>query len=277
MRPVISLLALTLPSLASSSSGPDSGSQVPITQSSSDEYVCQHPPYKIQLVSSSPLVIYIKDFLTKAERDHLREVSKSTFRRSAVSHNSGSSSSHRTSKSTYLKSADDPIVQCIESRALLFQGHDVLPSQLEPLQLVRYTSQKEYYRLHTDWFDHNDAYKLAINGGNRISSFFAYVYVRNDTTGGGTNFPLINPPRDEKWCDVLDCDEPWEKGVTFRPVEGNAIYWENMYPDGSGKGDHRTVHAGLPVTSGDKIGMNIWTRQVPIGEDARAAYPSRYK
>lgn len=189
-----------------------------------------------------------------------------------MSAKSGSSSSHRTSKSTYLKSENDPVVQCIESRALLFQGHDVLPSQLEPLQLVRYTSQKEYYRLHTDWFDNNPAYKLSINGGNRISSFFAYVYVRNDTTGGGTNFPLINAPRSEKWCDVVDCDAPWDTGVTFKPVEGNAIYWENLWPDGSGKGDHRVVHAGLPVTSGDKIGMNIWTRQVPIGEEARAGF-----
>ena len=96
------------------------------------------------------------------------------------------------------------------------------PSQLEPLQLVHY-SPGEHYGLHTDWFVNNLAYKLSINGGNRLSSFFAYVHVRNDTTGGGTNFPLINAPRDEKWCHVVDCDEPWDKGVTFRPVEGNAI------------------------------------------------------
>jgi len=38
------------------------------------EYTCQHPPYKIQLVSSSPLVLYIRDFLTEAERAHLKSI-----------------------------------------------------------------------------------------------------------------------------------------------------------------------------------------------------------
>lgn len=295
MRPNLTLLAaLTLPacSLASSSSDTNSDQQIPIksTTANSDEYVCQHPPYKIHLVSTSPLVIYIRDFLTESERAHLKEVgNKNTFRRSAVlsssssSKKSGSASqgAHRTSRSTYLKSEDDPVVRCIESRALEFQGHDVHRDQLEPLQLVRYSSEKEYYRLHTDWFTAGptgreaEPYKLAVNGGNRRSSFFAYVYVRNDTTGGGTNFPLVNAPRNQeegegKWCDIINCDEPWDKGVTFRPVEGNAIYWENLLSDGSG--DHRTVHAGLPVTSGDKIGMNIWTRQALIGEDARKGF-----
>lgn len=92
--------------------------------------------------------------------------------------------------------------------------------------------------------------------------------VSNDTTGGGTNFPVLDAPRDERWCEVVDCDEPWENGVTFRPVEGNAVYWENVLPV-SGVGDERTLHAGLPVVTGEKIGMNIWTRQAPLGEDIR--------
>ena len=41
----------------------------------SDDYSCTHPPYKVHLVSKSPLVIYITDFLTQAERDHLVEAS----------------------------------------------------------------------------------------------------------------------------------------------------------------------------------------------------------
>ena len=65
----------------------------------------------------------------------------------------------------------------------------------------------------------------------------------------------------------MDCDEQWENGVTFLPVEGNAIYWENL--DAQGRGDERTLHAGLPVTGGGKIGMNIWTRQGEVGEEVR--------
>lgn len=136
---------------------------------------------------------------------------------------------------------------------------------MEPLQLVKY-GVGEQYKFHTDWFTNPDN-AIASVGGNRISSFFAYVYVSNDTTGGGTNFPILDAPKDERWCRVLDCDEPYENGVTFRPIEGNAVYWENLFPNGVG--DERMLHAGLPVTTGQKIGMNIWTRQAPLSEDIR--------
>ena len=45
--------------------------QVPVV---GDNYVCEHPPYKIHIVSRSPLVIYIVDFLTASERAHLKAV-----------------------------------------------------------------------------------------------------------------------------------------------------------------------------------------------------------
>lgn len=159
-------------------------------------------------------------------------------------------------------------MECIEERALIFQGLSVpSSSHLEPLQLVKY-GPDEHYHLHNDWFP--SAQVAAATGGNRKSSFFAYVYARNDTTGGGTNFPYLDAFKgtvDEKWCGIVDCDEPYEKGVTFRPVEGNAVYWENLRD--YGKGDQRTLHAGLPVTSGEKIGLNIWTREGPLSQEVR--------
>ncbi len=170
----------------------------------------------------------------------------------------------RTSQSTSV--ARDDVVRCIEDRALSFQGYDVPRAHLEPLQLVKYAAGERYH-FHTDWFT-DPAHATAALGGNRLSSFFAYVSVSNVTTGGGTNFPLLEAPRDGRWCRVVDCDELWENGVTFRPVEGNAVYWENLLP-GGGRGDQRVLHAGLPVTRGSKIGMNIWTRQAPLGEDVR--------
>lgn len=38
------------------------------------EYVCTHPPYKVHMISKSPLVVYIVDFITPAERSHLLEM-----------------------------------------------------------------------------------------------------------------------------------------------------------------------------------------------------------
>lgn len=225
---------------------------------------CVHPPYKVFKVSSSPLIVYLQDFLTPEERAHLKETSESRFRGSVVAGESGAERSGvRTSQSTDVDR--DAIVQCIEQRALDFQGFDAHASQLEPLQLVKY-GPGEQYSFHTDWLM-DPQYSTSFNGGNRLTSFFVYVYVSNDTTGGGTNFPHVTPPRDKRWCGLIECDEPYANGVTFRPVEGNAVFWENLTP--AGMGDPRTEHAGLPVTSGEKIGMNIWTRQVPLSEDVR--------
>lgn len=100
-----------------------------------------------------------------------------------------------------------------------------------------------------------------------MSSFFVYVSVSDDIVGGGTQFPLLNAPRDEKWCGAVSCDSGWEEGVVFRPVERNAVFWRNMVPVGGGAGkgkmvgDQRVLHAGMPVMRGSKLGMNIWTRE----------------
>ncbi|OAA62854.1 Prolyl 4-hydroxylase, alpha subunit [Niveomyces insectorum RCEF 264] len=248
-------------------------------------FVCQHPPYQPLLVSASPLVIYIKNFLTPQERLHLYTASQGKFSQSAVAaagtaedgDGGGSLASRhgaRTSQSAYIPR--DAVVHCIEERAAVFQGYDVAREQLEPLQLVKY-GPGEQYRFHTDWLARDSvkaAHATADNGGNRLSSFFVYVHLHENntdtTTGGGTNFPLLHAPRDERWCaeQLVNCDEPWDNGVTFRPVPGHAVFWRNLHPE-DGHGDYRTLHAGLPVSTGEKIGMNIWTRQGPLNEEAR--------
>jgi prolyl 4-hydroxylase len=39
-----------------------------------NDFDCTHPPYKSHLLSKSPLVIYIENFVTDAERLHLQEL-----------------------------------------------------------------------------------------------------------------------------------------------------------------------------------------------------------
>lgn len=264
-----------------------------VLSSDSSAYTCQHPPYQAHLVSSSPLVIYLPGFITPEECAHLTAATRDTFADSAVADKlkTDGRAIHkvRTSQSTNVPR--DKVVQCIEERALLFQGlfgqhqHD----RLEPLQLVKY-GPAQHYHYHTDWFT-DGVHATAAKGGNRVSSFFAYVHVSGTNAteaapeaataaeggqkggrkstgkllGGGTNFPLLTAPAGSEWCTFIDCDEPWERGVTFRPVQGNAVYWDNLLPRAEGEatrtGDPRTLHAGLPVVSGEKIGMNIWTRE----------------
>lgn len=49
--------------------GSANASQKPITH----EYVCEHPPYTVSLVSKSPLVAYLHNFIAPSERAHLQE------------------------------------------------------------------------------------------------------------------------------------------------------------------------------------------------------------
>ncbi|KAJ6441812.1 2og-fe oxygenase family protein [Purpureocillium lavendulum] len=223
--------------------------------------------------------MYLEGFLSAEERSHLQDLANGHFQHSAVAAGAaGSSAIHavRTSQSTTIPR--DSLVRCIEDRALALQGFDTPPSHLEPIQLVKYGPTQDYH-YHTDWFTDAAAHATAAQGGNRASSIFAYVRTagsNNDNsssvlTGGGTNFPLLDVPlRDERWCRFVDCDDEYERGVTFRPVAGNAIYWENLVRDGAAtRGDQRTLHAGLPVVSGEKVGMNIWTREAPLPPGVR--------
>lgn len=83
------------------------------------------------------------------------------------------------------------------------------------------------------------------------------VYLKGDCVGGGTSFPKLERPQARQWCEFIECDEKGVEGVVFKPRAGSAVFWENF--DGEGRGYKETVHAGMPVIDGQKIGLNIWS------------------
>lgn len=153
---------------------------------------------------------------------------------------------------------DDPVVSCIEQRAVDFQGYMPL-SRLEDIQVVKY-AVGDHFRPHFDWF--------AGMTNPRVSTFFVYLAcdgedgMGGECEGGATQFPHYSGAFSRRWCEegFVDCeDDSGVGGVAFRPVAGNAVFWENLYPNGTG---HPGVwHAGMPVKSGRKVGMNILTRR----------------
>jgi len=52
--------------------GDSNNDQSVLTNSDESDYVCQHPPYTAQIISTSPLIIYLYNFTTPDERKHLR-------------------------------------------------------------------------------------------------------------------------------------------------------------------------------------------------------------
>ncbi|KAF7121904.1 hypothetical protein CNMCM5793_009458 [Aspergillus hiratsukae] len=233
------------------------------------------PAYRIHLLSRNPLVIYIEGFLTPTEADHLVDISVGKYTPSIIYNGQTSRLDPSTRLSDRALLDRNPTVRCIEARARAFQGWRP-HLYIERMWAQRYNASG-HYKHHYDW-----AGSVA-RGGDRATTFM--VYLDGNCTGGGTNFPRLRMPVDTRWCRFLECreeDEPEPQsgdgdgdkthktktrargageGITFRPIKGNAIFWENLRPDGTGYPE--TWHAALPVTSGTKVGLNIWSWYQP--------------
>lgn len=133
-------------------------------------------------------------------------------------------------------------------RAAEFQGFES-SRQIENLQATRYTEGQEF-RAHRDW-------RTSLSNGlaDRTSTFFAILDA--NCSDCGTVFPYLKynwEDEDDRICQYVECGK---ESMEIKAVAGNAVFWRNVHPDGTGH--NLTVHAGLPVSSGRKIGLNIWT------------------
>ncbi|KAI9045479.1 oxidoreductase, 2OG-Fe(II) oxygenase family [Aspergillus affinis] len=222
--------------------------------------------YRVHLLARDPLVIYIENFVSGEEADEIVEMSKTNYTPSILYNGSASivDPSRRLSDRALLPRT--PAIRCLEARARAFQGWR--PNlYIERMWAQRYNASGHYTH-HYDW-----AGSVA-RGGDRASTFM--VYLGAECTGGGTNFPRLRKPRDTRWCEFIECDESGynevageegqeggekkgtrREGITFKPIKGNAIFWENLRADGSGYPE--TWHAAEPVTEGTKFGLNIWS------------------
>ena len=256
-------------------------------------------PYKTTLVSLDPLVIYIQDLITPTEITSLLHAAEPAFAPSEVTkYGRALRTADRTSSSAGLP-RDNPAVVCVLARAREFMGTMLRDGwdEMGPVQLVRYRAGQRF-NTHYDWYDvPRWANDNSPRTWNRVASFFAIL--QDNCTDGETHFPHIKgisapSPFGEKMWDgrraedaigedggaageeeVAQRDEAltsqkqgktlpfWREhedgGLAFRPVAGNAIFWVNLFPNGTG--DERTLHAGLPLGEGLKTAMNIWPRQ----------------
>lgn len=123
-----------------------------------------------------------------------------------------------------------------------------------------------HYAHHYDW-------AAASKQSRRVSTFM--VYLSAECLGGGvsnsynqhcqqrlttfqTNFPRLQMPTDQRWCEFIECDsDPTREGVTFKARKGAAVFWMNFNHES--RGYKETIHAGMPVTRGTKVGLNIWS------------------
>lgn len=191
---------------------------------------------KLSKVSTDQAQIYVlDDFASAAECDEMVEVISRNLRPSTVTLDRGDGY-FRTSSTSDLSLLDDPTVAAMDEKIARTLGIRVAYS--EGIQAQRYDLGQEF-KAHTDYFEPGTAEYLehAARTGNRTWTFM--VYLNEGMQGGSTKF-----------CNI---------DREFFPKKGQAVVWNNLYPDGTPNPD--TLHHGMPVTHGHKTIITKWFRE----------------
>ncbi|KAM3548314.1 hypothetical protein MY1884_009231 [Beauveria asiatica] len=213
-----------------------------------DSFQCLPQPYTIEILSVDPFVIYINDFLSEYEIQYLLEYASAQEHHEDIDMQTNSASLRLAWRNRGNV--------CIAERMKSLLGN-VQHLEIEPIRIIQYEGEQKL-QVHYDWFPGNrtDAspagHPNRVN--NRLGSIFAYL--EDDCDGGETYFPEIRGVAETADGRKFSRTESGE-GLLVKPLRGNAVFWNNLHSDGSG--DVRTAHAGLPVTRGRKIGINIWS------------------
>lgn len=179
-----------------------------------------------------------ENIITEAEQKYILEKAEPSFSRSSVVGTEGPSES-RTSETTWIDKGD-PIVGPMMKRICDQFGVPVENS--ESLQIVKYKPGTYYKEHHDSCCDDTDACKkFAGNSGQRILTVL--VYLNDNFEAGETHFPTL-----EKKLKA----QP-RGAVVFHPM--SKAHPEACHP--------KALHAGLPVSSGEKYICNIWIREKP--------------
>lgn len=127
------------------------------------------------------------------------------------------------------------------TRARIAKAAGFLPQSLEQTNVLHYSTGQEFRR-HYDFLD------PALPGhvpelqkfGQRVATFL--VYLNEDYVGAETEFGLLDKQ--------------------FRCPTGGALYFHNV--DSSLVPNRRTLHAGLPPSTGEKWLLSQWIRGRPL-------------
>jgi prolyl 4-hydroxylase len=146
---------------------------------------------------------------------------------------------YRNSEGMFFALGETPFIAALDARFSRIMNSPV--DHGEGLQVLRYGPGTRY----TPHFDflvpRNEASEQSLRrSGQRVSSLVAYL---NDVAvGGETTFP--------------------HAGLSVCPQRGNAVYFE--YCNGRGHVDAASLHAGAPVTDGEKWAVTKWMRERPF-------------
>lgn len=190
--------------------------------------------YDIALLCTAPRVVLVENFLTDSECDHLIKSSVESLQRAqVVDIHTGQNyiDNVRTCSNTWL--SEDPVVDAIENR--IAELVKIPKSHGETLSVLRYTVGQEF-KPHHDYFDPNiPGFQNWIDQqGQRIATVL--LYLSDVEEGGETVFPLLK--------------------ISVKPRKRNLLFFSNVRKNGIP--DPYSLHAGAPITKGEKWVASKW-------------------
>jgi prolyl 4-hydroxylase len=191
-------------------------------------------------MSWSPRVFTFPDFLSQDECFHLIGLARPFLRRAMVlDRQSGEQvvgDARRSRNTRMLDPLRDIVVWEIEQRLARYA---MLPAaNAEPITIIYYGVGDEY-EPHSDYYPpEGPGSQVGLDkGGQRVATFLTYL--NGVEEGGETVFP--------------------EADLSIPPTPGMGLLWFNTLHDRTP--DRKTLHAGLPVKTGEKWLLSRWIRE----------------
>ena len=175
----------------------------------------------------------IQEFQNILSVDECNELIKISKDRLGKALTYGKNEEYRTAKST---SIDEKTELTNKIKNIVSEKTNLPIENQEEINVVKYNIGGEY-KVHHDFFRPNTNHFELQNGGQRIYS--CLFYINDDFDGGETDFPKVNYRVD--------------------PQIGKLVIWKNLNDDLSV--NYNSLHAGLPVISGEKWICIVWVRE----------------
>jgi prolyl 4-hydroxylase len=191
---------------------------------------------------SRPFIAVLADVLSAEECEQLIALARPRLTPSTVVDpvtGENRVAEHRSSEGMFFLPGETPLIAALDARFSQLMNLPI--DHGEGLQVLRYGPGTRS----TPHFDflvpRNEASEQSLRrSGQRVSSLVAYL--NEVASGGETAFP--------------------HAGLSVCPQRGNAVYFE--YCNARGQVDAASLHAGAPVTQGEKWAATKWMRERPF-------------
>jgi prolyl 4-hydroxylase len=196
---------------------------------------------KVLLRCERPQVIVFGEVLSPDECREMIQRCQSRLKRSTtVNPENGQEDviDNRTNEGVWFQCCEDSFIERLDRRIASLMNWPL--ENGEGLQILNYKVGGEY-RPHFDYFppDQMGSTAHTARAGQRVATLI--VYLNDVPDGGNTWFP--------------------DAGISVACRQGSAVYFR--YLNGERQLDPLTLHAGMPVLSGEKWIMTKWMRERP--------------